>query len=239
MKKVFIISKWMLSLTTLFVLLVFSNDRQATQRISLQDISIKQTDDNFIDEYIVLDYLKDRAVRFDSILMIDFNQERLENVLESHPGVKEAEVFISQKGKVNILIKQKKAIVRIKSNTGDYYLDEFGEAMQLFDDYTSKLVVATGDISINNHVGIYEFVKEISKSDFWSAQITQIHFDNNEIFLIPRVGSQRINIGSFDNVLEKLDNLYQFYKVAMPVKGWQSYSDINLKFNNQIVCVRK
>ena len=34
-------------------------------------------------------------------------------------------------------------------------------------------------------------------------------------------------------------NLYQFYKVAMPVKGWQTYSDINLKFNNQIVCARK
>ena len=38
---------------------------------------------------------------------------------------------------------------------------------------------------------------------------------------------------------EKLDNLYHFYKIAMDLKGWQTYSDINLKFNNQIICVRK
>ena len=57
--------------------------------------------------------------------------------------------------------------------------------------------------------------------------------------MIPRVGSQKINIGDFENIAEKLDNLYQFYKVAMPVKGWQVYSEINLKFNNQIVCAKK
>jgi len=46
-------------------------------------------------------------------------------------------------------------------------------------------------------------------------------------------------LSSINLNLERLDNLYQFYKVAMPLKGWQSYSRINLKFNNQIVCVRK
>ena len=39
----------------------------------------------------------------------------------------------------------------------------------------------------------------------------------------------------FDYVKEKLNNLYEFYKQAMPVKGWQAYSDINLKFK-QIFC---
>ena len=111
--------------------------------------------------------------------------------------------------------------------------------MKLSDTYTPKVVVATGDITSKDHIEIYNFVKEINKSDFWRAQITQIHFENNDIVLIPRVGSQKINIGSFENIAEKLDNLYQFYRVAMDLKGWQTYSDINLKFNNQIVCVRK
>jgi cell division protein FtsQ len=118
-------------------------------------------------------------------------------------------------------------------------LDEFGRKMQISDNYTPKLVVATGEISAKNHIGIFEFIKLINNSDFWSAQITQIHFEHNNILLITRVGSQKINIGSFKNISEKLDNLYQFYIVAMPLKGWQNYSNINLNFNNQIVCVRK
>ena len=239
MKKVLVIFKWMLAIALLVVLLVFTNDRQATQKMSLKDITIKESADDVVNKQIVLNYLKENSVRFDSVLMTDFNKEKLENLLKSHPGIKEVEVFGSQKGGVDILIEQKKAIVRIKSNTDDYYLDEFGKKMQLFDHYTPRLVVATGNISTKNHAGIYEFIKEINKSDFWNAQIPQIHFENNDILLIPRVGNQKINIGSFENIVEKLDNLYQFYKVAMPVKGWQTYSEINLKFNNQIVCAKK
>ncbi|MEC7863654.1 MAG: hypothetical protein VX762_03615 [Bacteroidota bacterium] len=239
MRKAFFIFKWMLTIALLVVLLIFTNNRQANQRMSLNNIKIKESPDNFVTKQIVLNYLKEKSDPFDSILMTDFKIERLESVLESHPGIKEVEVFATQKGGVDILIEQKKAIVRVKSNTEDYYLDEFGEKMRLSDNYTPKLVVATGNISTKNHAGIYEFIKEINKSDFWSAQITQVHFEKDEILLIPRVGNQKINIGSFENIVEKLDNLYQFYKVAMPVKGWQTYSDINLKFNNQIVCVKK
>jgi cell division protein FtsQ len=239
MKKALVIFKWILAIALLVVLLVFTNDRQAIQKISLNDIRIKESPDDFVNKQIVLNYLKDKSVHFDSILMIDFRTGELENILGFHPGIKEVEVFADQKGSVDILIQQKKAIVRVKSNIEDYYLDEFGEKMQLSDNYTPKLVVATGNISTKNHAGIYEFVKEINKSDFWNAQITQIHFEKDDILLIPRVGNQKINIGSFENIVEKLDNLYQFYKVVMHVKGWQTYSDINLKFNNQIVCVKK
>jgi cell division protein FtsQ len=239
MKKALVIFKWILAIALLVVLLLFTNDRQATQKMSLNDIRIKESPDNFVNKQIVLNYLKDKSVHFDSILMIDFSTGELENILGFHSGIQEVEVFADQKGSVDILIQQKKAIVRVKSNIEDYYLDEFGEKMQLSDNYTPKLVVATGNISTKNHAGIYEFVKEINKSDFWNAQITQIHFEKDDILLIPRVGNQKINIGSFENIVEKLDNLYQFYKVVMHVKGWQTYSDINLKFNNQIVCVKK
>jgi cell division protein FtsQ len=239
MKRVLIIFKWMLAISLLVVLLIFANTSQAVQEISLNKIEIQQSPDDFVNTQIVLNYLKDKSLRFDSMLATDFNKEMLEDLLESHPAISEVEVFTNQKGEMNILIEQKKAIVRIKSNTDDYFLDEDGNKMQLSDSYTPKLVVASGDISKKNHFEIYSFIKQINKSEFWNAQITQIHFEKDKILLIPRVGNQKINIGGFDNIHEKLDNLYQFYKIVMPVKGWQAYSDINLNFNNQIVCVRK
>ncbi len=239
MENIFAIFKWILLITLLIVLLVFTNDRQETQKMSLNDIIIIKSSDNFVNKAIILKYFKEKSVCFDSLLIVDFNKEKLEYLLESYPGIKEAEVFANQKGSVDILIKQKKPIVRVKSYTDDYYLDEFGEKMHLSAHYTPKIVVATGHIYTENHAGIYEFVKKINKSEFWHAQITQIHFENDEILLVPRVGSQKISIGSFKNIENKLDNLYQFYKVAMPAKGWQTYSDINLKFNNQIICTKK
>ena len=239
MKKVFIIFKWALAIAFLVVLLIFVNDRVAVQDISLNEIIINESADDFINKQIILSYLKMKSVSFDNILISDFPQEEIEDFLESHPLVKETEVYINQKGEIDILIEQKKAIVRIKSDNEDCYLDEFGKRMELSDDYTAKLLVATGAIAVEDYVGIYEFVKKVNRLEFWKAQFTQIHFANNQIFLIPRVGSQKINIGSFDNITDKLDNLYHFYKTVIPKKGWQTYSDINLKFKNQIVCARK
>lgn len=239
MKKVLVIFKWMLVIALLVVLLVFTNNRQTAQKMSLNDIRIKESSHNFVTKQIVLNYLKEKSVYFENILMTDFKKEKLEKMLKSQSSIKEVEVFANQKGEVDILIEQKKAIVRVKSNTEDYYLDEFGEKMQLSENYTPKLIVATGNISTKNNFGIYEFIKEINKSDFWNAQITQIHFEKDDILLIPRVGNQKINIGGFENIVEKLQNLYQFYKVVMPVKGWQTYSEISLKFNNQIVCTKE
>ncbi len=239
MRRVLIIFKWMLAISLLVVLLTFTNESQAVQEISLNKIEIQESPDDFVNTQIVLNYLKNKSLRFDSMLATDFNKEILEDLLASHPAIREVEVFTNQKGEMNIIIEQKKAIVRIKSNTDDYFLDEDGGKMPLSDNYTPKLVVATGDIRTEHHFEIYSFIQQINKLEFWNAQIAQIHFEKDKILLIPRVGNQKINIGGFDNILQKLDNLYQFYKVVMPVKGWQTYSDINLNFNNQIVCVRK
>ena len=239
MRKVFFIFKWMLTITFLVILLIFTNHMQSSQKIHLKDITIKKSDSDFLDKKNILNYLKVQSVYIDNHLVASFSKNKLENLLASHSAVKEVEVFANQKGDLEILIEQKEALVRIKSNTDDYYLDEFGNRMELSDRFTPELVVVTGDIKVQDHSGIYKFINQINKSDFWNAQITQIHFENDDIFLIPRVGNHKINFGNFENIIEKLDNLYQFYKISMPLKGWETYAQINLKFKNQIVCTKK
>lgn len=239
MRRMFFIFKLMIAISILIVLLMFANNRQALQTIKLHDIIIEKSQNNFVDKQLILTYLKDKLIDLDNIFMVDFDQKELEDFLELHHSIKSAEVFVNQKGDMNILIEQKNPIVRIQTKTSDYYLDEFGNKMLLSNYFTPKILIATGDIMIDHHDEIFRFVKQINMSDFWKNQIVQIHFNRDDILLIPRLGAQKINIGSFDNILEKLDNLYHFYKTAMPVKGWKTYSEINLKFKNQIVCIRK
>lgn len=239
MTKILFIFKFLLVIFLLGFLLVFTNERQMNQKINLNNIIINDADISFLNKELILDYLKNNSINFDNIFVQDFSKQDLENILNNHPGIKKVEVFANQKGVIDILIEQKRAIVRIKSHIDDYYLDEFGKKMPLSDNYSPKVVVATGVINNSNHLGIYEFVKEINKSDFWNAQVTQIHFEKNNIFLIPRLGNQKIQIGNFENIVDKLGNLYHLYKTAIPIKGWQAYSDINLKFNNQIICTKK
>lgn len=239
MKRVLIILKWVLAIVVLIVALSFTNDRQANQFVKLNEIGIEIAADNFVNQQVVLDYLNNKNVSFDSVLVNDFQKEHLENLLLTHPSIKNVEVFANQKGAIDLTIYQKQAVVRIKGNNVNYFLDSFGNRMEISSHYTPNLIIVTGDVTADKHENIFDFVNEINESEFWKAQLTQMHFSGKEIILIPRVGGHKIHLGSFENTKEKLEELYQFYKIAMPTKGWQTYTDISLKFNNQIVCTKR
>ena len=44
---------------------------------------------------------------------------------------------------------------------------------------------------------------------------------------------------TLDDMNEKLENLRLFLREGIVLKGWNVYKEINLKFKNQIVCVKR
>jgi len=192
-----------------------------------------------MNEQIALKYIEQNNFDFESVALSSFYLNELEIAFLNHPAIKNAEVYSNQEGMININLQQRKAVVRVKTDNTDYYLDEEGIKMPLSSEYTSRVLVVTGDVNESNHSSIFSFVERINNDKFWKSQITQVHFNNKEVIIITRVGGQKIHFGTLTDVNKKLGNLYQFYKQAMPIKGWQTYSEISLAFNNQIVCTKK
>jgi cell division protein FtsQ len=239
MKKVLQIFKWGMLLSLMGFVLLFTNKKQDRQMVFLNQINIELSKDEFVNEQIALKYIEKNNFNFDSVALSNFYLNELEIAFLQHPAIKNAEVYSNQKGVININLQQRKAVVRIKTDNTDYYLDEQGMRMPLSSQYTPRVLVVTGDVNESNHSSVFSFVEIINKDKFWKSQITQVHFNNNEVIIITRVGSQKIHFGTLTDVNKKLGNLYQFYKQAMPVKGWQTYSKISLAYNNQIVCTKK
>ena len=239
MKKVLQILKWGMLLSLMVVVLSFTNQMQSKQMVFLNQINIEVSEDKFMTEQIALKYIKQQDFNFDSVALSNFYLNELEIAFLEHPAIKNAEVYSNQKGVININLQQRKAVVRIKTDNTDYYLDEQGMKMPLSSEYTPRVLVVTGEVNESKHLSVFSFIEIINKDIFWKSQITQVHFSNNEVIIIPRVGSQKIHFGTLTDVNKKLGNLYQFYKQAMPVKGWQTYSEISLAYNNQIICTKK
>jgi cell division protein FtsQ len=69
-----------------------------------------------------------------------------------------------------------------------------------------------------------------------------VYLENNgEFVLIPLVGEQKIIFGSAHSnqqVEDKFKRLKIFYEEGMPYEGWKKYSEINVKYDGQIVCRR-
>ena len=190
--------------------------------------------------------------------LIDLRE--MELYLESNKAIKNSELYFTEKGKLNIEITQHKPLVRIiNSRNKGYYLAEDGYIMPLSNDFSPYVIVVSGyirepfDIEKTSNImdtdiknvnkkekiiyDIYRLTEYINSDDFWSSQIVQIYVNEHyEFELIPRVGPHIIELGDIGYFEEKLDKLRLFYLDGLNKKGWNNYSNINLKFKEQIVC---
>ena len=195
------------------------------------------------------------------IMNIDLKQ--LEAQFDKMPSVKKAEVYTSLNGLLQVDIKQRTPIARVYTRTSSFYLDKAGYVMPLSDKYTAKVPVVNGDLNIDYTVvagqnfanknelmkinyearklhEAYLLAKKFKEVPFWDAQFKQIYFkEDGDIELIPAVGNHVILIDGVAHIDESLTKLMILYKEGLSKTGWNNYRIINLKYKDQIVCIKR
>lgn len=174
--------------------------------------------------------------------------KRLEKVLNEEPFVKNVDVFVGSDNIVNIKLEQREPVLRVIDHNGlNYYLDEAGVKMPPSKNFTTRVLVATGNIPpyqadyLKRQDGIlyqvFDFAKVLSDDDFLLPMIEQIYVNNRgEFTLIPKLGRQKILFGRYLNVADRLNRLKNFYMEVIPYKGWAKYKVIDLRYDKQVVC---
>lgn len=182
----------------------------------------------------------------------------LEKLLNNNSSIGYAEVYSTIDGVLKIELNQRNPILRVFTEYGDsYYIDENGWMMPLSDKFTSRVLVANGEIKTSFSMGyemnvmdlkqedqrlkdLYQLASYITNDSFLKAQIVQIYVkENGDLELVPRVGNQEILFGKATNIKERFDKLMIFYKQGLSKTGWNGYKRINLMYNNQVVCTKK
>lgn len=173
--------------------------------------------------------------------MNEINTEEIEEKLLSNNMISKVEAYKTPSRLIKLEIEQKMPILRVNSPTGNYYVDNLGSMMPLSRHYVAHVLVASGQIDEKLALGdLYRFALFLEEDDFWNDWIGQIYVDSdNNVELIPRVGNHKVVLGTFDDYQTKLENLRLFYEQAIPKVGWEKYSEINLKYKNQIVCIKR
>ena len=241
MKWIKIISQFLFSGGIIF-LLAFTNTRYSNKpcidyRINLADENTSLITRGEI--ILLIESIQDSIV---GTTITEVPIYEIERKIESLNNVQNAEVYINMEGILHIDIIQKKAIVRISPKEGkDFYMDSEGSIFGLSHNYTEHLLIANGNIQDStDYMTVLDLAKYISSDSLWNAQIIQVYLkDNKEIELVPRVGNHTILLGDMTNYQEKLRKLYLFYEKGVNQVGWNDYKEINLKFSNQIVCVKR
>lgn len=204
------------------------------------EVNVKDASDKFVDEEEIKGIIKKGYGTIKGHLLVDINRDAIEHVLSNNPLIKSAEVYYSWDGISHVDIYQRRPLFRVQAGEG-FYVDEEGIVMPLSRKYTSRVLLVTGAVSREYaRKELFNFITFLKDDEFWNVYIEQIVINGSkEITLIPKVGNFKIILGSLNNASEKMEKLRLFLKKGIEKRGWNKYKEVNLKFDKQIVCVRR
>jgi cell division protein FtsQ len=182
-------------------------------------------------------------------LIKTFDLQQLEDLLETNLWIRNAELFFDNNDVLRADITEREPVARVFMTNGQsFYIDDMGEQLPITNDQIARVPVFT---SFPNETTaaktkdslLQQQVKEVGrfilKSDFWMAQVDQVNINNYEFELIPKLGKHTILLGNSEMLPQKFNRLLLFYKNIMSKTGWNYYSALDVRYNKQLVAVRR
>lgn len=174
----------------------------------------------------------------------------LESAIEKNPWVKNAEIYFENNNTLHIDVEQRLPIARLYSVNGNStYIDSEAMRLPIKNNASARVLIVTNfpsdnDVLAHTDSMLLNQTKEVAnfiyRDSFWNAQIAQVDITSSGKFeLVPVIGNHTIVLGNADNLKEKFARLYTFYTKAWLQNGINTYSTIDIRFDNQVVATRK
>lgn len=219
-------------------LFAFSSTRNSNRKITQLHIKFKSENNLFITRNNVSKLLIQNDESVTNIRKEALALNRLESALNLNPMIKKAQVYVDIEGTLTAEIEQKKPIARVYTNAS-YYIDDEGSYMPLSSSYTARVPLVTGFVEKNKLDNIFKIAKKIAEDEFLKKHIVEIRQNEDEsIELKLRNREFKVQLGSLTMLDKKISNLKAFYKKALNDKIVDTYTIVNLKFDNQVVCTK-
>ena len=178
----------------------------------------------------------------------DIDLKSMEERLEEHPWIGNAELYFDNKRILQVKIEEKMPIARIITPKGSsFYIDSNLQRLPLNERYTPRLPVFTGFPTDRTSwkgkdSALMAEVKNIAlylrTDSFWMAQVDQVDINDSRQFeLWPKVGSHQVIFGNGQDAADKFHKLTLFYQQVLAPGGFNAYSLIDVRFNGQVVAV--
>ncbi|MFG6686282.1 cell division protein FtsQ/DivIB [Mariniflexile sp. HNIBRBA6329] len=229
----------MFALAALVVFLfAFASNRNSVRNISNPNIEFKGESDLFITNENVSKLLIQNFKGVKNVPKETLDLNELENALKSNPMIKNAEVYVAVNGTLNAEIEQKTPIARVSTNAS-YYVDSDGFSMPLSSNFSARVPLVTGYVEKNNLKSIYIVANKIKEDEFLKKHVIEIHQGiDKAVYLKLRQCQFLVQIGDVTFLDKKINNLKAFYQKSMKENTLNSYSKVNLQFDNQVVCTK-
>ena len=168
---------------------------------------------------------------------LDLN--RLEKGLNAQEMIEKSDVFVSIDGVLKATVKQKKPIARVFDGDNSFYIDYEGNTMPLSTNFTARVPLVSGGINKQNSEDFADFFRIIYDDAFLKKNIVGVQImPNGNIKMLIRNYNYQIDFGKSVRMKSKFNNYKAFFQIAVLDSSLYKYKIIDLRFVQQVVCIK-
>lgn len=168
-----------------------------------------------------------------------------EGMIEALPFVKDAQVYLDRQFFIQISISQRQPVLRVLNGRKSQYLDKDLVYFPLSQKYSCRVPVVSGELPEMAEDEDFKgemtaIIQRLEEDVFANKLIDQMHrTKEGEWIFTPVLGDLKIKFGKWENEEEKLSRLREFYDKVLPIKGWNKYEHIDLRYEDQVIAKMK
>ena len=195
---------------------------------------------SFIKAENIASFLNNNGIKCVGLKTSEINLLEVENTVKKIKVVRDAVCYFNMKGDLYVKVWQRIPQYRVKSLSGDYFVDDNREIFPANSSTVAYVPLITGKLSTDFATNqLFDLISFIENDRFLATAFTQITVNDERVSLIPRVGNFVVVLGDVDNFESKLTKYKTFIKKVYKYKEWNKYSVISLEYKNQVVCTKR
>ena len=200
-------------------------------------IDLSRTVDTLVTAETLRQQMLTQAPTLLSVKVKEVNADQVARLALKNPYVEKAKVSVNVMGHLVVKVVQRTPVVRLFTDKGEYYLSHDGHVMPLSQEGEADVLVGNGAIKTQKPKGMLEVAVWLYDNPLYGSLFDQVNLSSKgDIILVPKVGDHVVVLGSAENMEQKMADLLVFYRQGMNQVGWNTYKEISLKYNGQIVC---
>ncbi len=229
----------LLMIITVIALFSFTSHRNSTRKIKKTEVIFVGENPLLLKSEMVNKLLIEKNEDLKTINKVDLDLKKLELSISKLELIQKADVFISVDGVLKAVVKQKTPVGRVFDETGSFYIDYEGNKMPLSDNYTARVPLISGEITVVKKEKLSEVLRMINEDEFLKKNIIGVQvLPNASLVMANRNYDFQIDFGRAINVERKFKNYKAFFQKAVADSTLTKYKRINLKFTKQVVCIK-
>lgn len=165
----------------------------------------------------------------------------LERTLRKCDKIEKVNVSVLNNNMLQIDVVPMVPVARVFDINSSYYINAGGKRISADPRYHVDVPVVVGHFPASRPaVRLLPLLEKIASVPELDALVSTVRQEaDGDIIIVPSIRGHVVNFGDTSDVDNKFKRLEAFYRNVMPVRGWETYDTISVKWRGRVVTTRR